>query len=317
MPPRHSAWTKAAAAAATLAFAPHAYAQACCAGAGALTPGRLSIHEDVLVGAQLRAATTLGTFDDGAHYTSVASGNPADPYRENDFEEDIFGAVRVLRRGQVALLVPFVQTFRHASGLTEFGGGIGDVNLSARYDFLLAGQSRYVPGIAVLAGLTAPTGTPPDAQNPSKPLGTNATGVGAWQGNAGLALEQIYGPWLFNVTELVAWRASRTANIGGISESESLAPQFVTLAGAAYTFDNDASVALFGSYTLEGTATLNGVAAPDSARRVALVSVSGVYPLTDRFRIRASLFLNPPLSGLGQNQTATTGLTLGIVWGWS
>ena len=313
-------WTRAsqvAALAGVLSFAAQARGQACCAGAGALTPGRLSMHEDALVGIQLRGATTLGLFDDGARYASVSSGNPADPYRENDFEEDIFGAVRVLRHGQVALLVPFVQTFRHAQGLSELGGGLGDINLSARYDFFLAGQSRYIPGVALLGGVTAPTGSPPDAQDANKPLGTNATGVGAWQGNAGIALEQIYGPWLFNVTELVAWRASRTANIGGVSESESLAPQLVTLLGAAYTFDNDASVALFGSYTLEGTATLNGAPAPDSARRVALVSVSGVYPLTDRLRLRASLFLNPPLSGLGQNQTATTGLTLGVLWGWS
>jgi hypothetical protein len=300
-----------------LTFAPHARGQACCAGAGALTPGRLAMHEDALVGMQLRAATTLGTFDDGARYASVSSGNPADPYRENDFEEDIFGAVRVLRQGQIALLVPFVQTFRHSGGLSEFGGGIGDVNLSARYDFLLAGQSRYIPGVALLAGLTAPTGTPPDSQDPQKPLATNATGTGAWQGNAGLALEQIYGPWLLNVTQLIAWRASRTASIAGVSESEALAPQFVTLVGAAYTFNNDASVALFGSYTLEGTASLDGAPAPASARRVALVSVSGVYPLSDRFKLRASFFLNPPISGLGQNQTATTGLTLGLVWSWS
>jgi hypothetical protein len=300
-----------------LTFAPRASAQACCAGAGALTPGRLAVHEDALVGVQIRAATMLGSFDDGAHYNSVSAGDPANPYRENDFEEDIFGAIRVLRRGQVALLVPVVETYRHAGGLNEFGGGIGDVNLSLRYDFLLAGQSRYVPGIALLAGVTAPSGTPPDAQNPSKPLGTDATGVGAWQGNVGLALEQTYGPWLFNATELFAWRAPRTANIAGISETEALAPQLVTLLGVAYTFDNDASVALFGSYTFEATATLDSGAAPDSARRALLLSVSGVYPLSDRLRLRASPFFNPPLSGTGQNQTATVGLTLGILWSWS
>ena len=169
----------------------------------------------------------------------------------------------------------------------------------------------------MLAGVTAPTGTPPDAPNPGKPLGTNATGIGAWQGNAGLALEQTYGPWLFNATELVAWRASRTANIGGVAESETLAPQFVTLVGSAYTFPSDASVALFGSYTFEGTASLNGASAPDSARHIALVSVSGAYPLSDRLRLQGSLFLNPPISGLGLDQTATTGLTLTLIWGWS
>ncbi len=326
MSSRRSTWTDAAALAASAAmlvvpllFAQPAWAQACCAGAGAITPGRLAMHEDALVGTQIRAAGTLGTFDDGARYTSVSAGNARDPYRENDFEEDVFGAVRLLKQGQVALLVPFVQTYRHAAGETEFGGGIGDLNLSVRYDFLLAGQSRVIPGIALLAGLTAPTGTPPDAQNASKPLGTDATGTGAWQGNFGLALEQIYGPWLFNVTELFAWRAARTADIAGVSETETLAPQWVTLVGTAYTFSNDASVALFGSYTVEGTATLDGAPAPASARRIALVSVSGVYPIPrlEALHLRASFFLNPPISGLGQNQTATAGFTLGVVWSWS
>jgi hypothetical protein len=303
--------------AASCGFARQAHSQACCAGAGALTPGRLQLHEDALVGTQLHAATVLGSFDNGSHYSSAPSGS------EYDLEQDLFGAVRVLRRGQIALLVPFVETYRHEvdasqpGGLSEFGGGIGDINLSLRYDFILAGQSRYVPGIAALAGVTAPSGTPPDKQIPSKPLGTDATGIGAWQGNVGLALEQTYGPWLFNATELFAWRAPRTANIGGVSESEALAPQFVTLLGVAYTFRNDLALALFGSYTLEGTATLDGAPAPDSARRVALVSISGAYPLTGHLRVQASLFLNPPLSGFGLNQTATTGLTMTFLWGWS
>jgi hypothetical protein len=298
--------------AASTSLAQRASGQACCAGAGALTPGRLQLHEDALVGTQLHAATVLGSFDDGSHYASVPSQNS-----EYDYEEDIFGAVRVLRRGQVALLVPFLETKRNETGISELGGGIGDVNLSVRYDFVLAGESRYWPGVGLLAGVTAPTGTPPDAPNTGKVLGTDATGVGAWQGNVGVAFEQIYGQWLFNATELLAWRAPRTANIAGVSESETLAPQLVTLVGTAYTFSNDASMALFASYTFEGTASLDGAPAPDSARQVALVSISGAYPLTDHFRAQASLFLNPPISGLGLNQTSTTGLTLTLLWGWS
>jgi hypothetical protein len=296
----------------SIAFAQQARGQACCAGAGALTPGRLQLHEDALVGTQLHGSTVLGSFDGGAHYSPLGAHNS-----ETDYEEDLFGAVRVLRRGQIALLVPFVETHRNELGLGEFGGGVGDVNLSARYDFIRSGESLFVPGLAILAGITAPTGTPGDAQNPMKPLGTDATGIGAWQGNVGLAVEQTYGPWLFNVTELLALRARRTADIAGVSESETLAPQFVTLIGGAYTFKSDASVALFGSYTLEGTATLDGAPAPDSARRVALVSVSGAYPVTDHLRAQASLFINPPVSGFGLNQTSTTGLTLTILWGWS
>ncbi len=264
------------------------------------------------MGTQLHAGTVLGDYDANSHYAGAAPHNS-----EQDYEEDLFGAVRVLKRGQVALLVPLVETYRSELGRNEFGGGIGDVNLSLRYDFFLAGMSKIIPGVAVLAGITAPTGTPPDAQNPSKPLGTNATGIGAWQGNVGVALEQTYGPWLFNATELLAWRAARTADIAGVSESETLALQFVTLVGAAYTFPSEASVALFASYTVEGTATLNGAPAPDSARSMTVVSLSGGYPLTDHFRMQGSLFVNPPLTGFGLDQTATAGLTLTLVWGWS
>jgi hypothetical protein len=292
-----------------LTTAARASAQACCAGAGVLTPGRLAMHEDALVGTQLHAATQLGTYDDGGHYTAVPPGNG-----EYDFEEDLFGAVRVLRRGQVALLLPFVETQRHEQGVHEIGGGIGDMNLSLRYDFVLAGESHVIPGIALLVGLTAPTGRPPDAITPSHPLGTDATGVGAWQGNVGLALEQAWGHWLVNATQLLAWRAPRTVQTGGTTIDEALAPQLVTLLGAAYVFNSDVSVALFGSYTFEGTATLDGASAPDSARRVAVVSLASAYPLSDRFRIQGSLFTNPPISALGRNQTATTGLTFTFLW---
>jgi len=281
-------------------------AQACCAGAGALTPGRLSLHEDALVGTQLHAASVLGSFDDGGHYTPATPGSS-----ELDFEEDLFGALRVARRGQIALLVPFVETRRVEQGLSELGGGIGDTNLSGRYDFFLAGQSRIIPGVAVLAGVTAPTGTPPDKAH--KPLATDATGVGAWQANGGVAVEQIYGPWLLNVTQLVAWRAPRS--VEGVDET--LGPQWVTLVGGAYSFRDESSVALFGSYTIEGQATVNGTGAMASSRHVALVSVSGARPLSDSWRLQGSIFVNPPLSGLGRNQTSTTGLTITLIRSWS
>ncbi len=269
------------------------------------------MHEDALVGTQVRAATVLGSFDDGGHYASAPSSGTS----ELDFEEDIFGALRVLRRGQIALLVPFVETRRSEQGISELGGGIGDINLSGRYDFFLAGQSKVIPGVAVLAGVTAPTGRPPDKAH--NLLATDATGVGAWQANGGVALEQIYGPWLFNVTELVAWRAPRTVAIASQSIDEALGPQLVTLVGGAYTFHDDGSVALFGSYTIEGKAMLNGGPEPASARRLALVALSAAHPLWNAWRLQGGLVLNPPVPGLGQNQTATYGITFTLIRSWS
>src|SRR5580704_2399535 len=39
-----------------------AFAQACCAGGSVITPGRLAMHEDALVGLQEKAGNVLGSY---------------------------------------------------------------------------------------------------------------------------------------------------------------------------------------------------------------------------------------------------------------
>src|SRR5215472_8565736 len=97
----------AAATAIAMSSSTTAFAQACCAGSSALTPGRLAMHEDALVGLQTHAALATGSFNDAGNFSGTPAGTS-----ETDFEEDAFGAARVFGRGQVALLVPFVETAR-------------------------------------------------------------------------------------------------------------------------------------------------------------------------------------------------------------
>jgi hypothetical protein len=280
-----------------------AQAQACCAGGSAVTPGRLELHEDALVGVELKAASLLGSYDTSGRYL----GNPAGD-TEGDFEEDLFGAVRVLRRGQVALLVPLVETQRQdPRDGGHFGGGIGDVNLSARYDFILAGESRVLPGVALLAGVTLPTGKPPELASP--PLAVDATGIGAYQINGALALEQTFGPWLVNATGLLAIRTPRFG--------EQLAPQGTLLAAAAYTLPGDAALALSASYAFEGNASSAGAPVPSSSKRVTVITLSGLWPVTDAWRLLGGVYVDPPIDGLGSNQPAVGGLTLTVIRSWS
>jgi hypothetical protein len=220
--------------AACVVAATRAQGQACCAAAGVVTPARLAPDELALVGTQWKVGDVLGSFDPAGRY---ASSPPA--ASELDFEQDIFGAARLLGRGQVALFVPVVETRRTSLGQSEFGGGIGDVNASVRYDFTLAGGSPIVPGLAGLAGVTLPTGTPPDAPNLG-PLATGATGIGAYQINAGAAVEQTFGPWLVSATGIVAQRTARTVGVAPNQVHERLAPQWTALAVAAYTFHRPA-----------------------------------------------------------------------------
>lgn len=291
---------------ALLLVAGRAGAQACCAASTALTPGRLAVHEDALLGMQLRANDVIGSYDVDGRYA-------ASPPRtsEVDFEEDLFATVRVAGRGQAAVLFPIVQQLRTAREVHDGGGGVGDVNVSGRWDFTLAGESFTLPGIAALIGATLPTGTPPERA--THRLATDATGVGAVQVHVGLALEQTFGNVQLNVTALVAKRASRS--VSGVHET--LGTQGTFLAAVGYAFDNDAALALVGSYTLEANATIEGAEASGSGRRFVTLALAAAWPFNDALRVQGSLFGNPPISQLGANQPAGVGLTLSVVRAWS
>jgi hypothetical protein len=294
-----------------VAWSERAFAQSCCAGTGAVTPGRLALHEFALVGIQAKTGADLGSFDAGGHYISNPSGAS-----EIDLEQDLFGAIRVLKRGQIALLVPLVETRRTSLGTSEFGGGIGDVNASARYDFTLAGTSRFIPGIAALAGFTFPTGRPADSPNLG-PLATGATGIGAYQINVGLAVEQTFGPWLVNATVLLAQRTARTVGDPPNSIHERLGAQWTFLSAVAYTFPSEIALAGSASYTIEDDATINGVDTIGTAHRLPTLTFSGVVPLSDTWRLQGAIYDNLQITPLGLNQPAGTGLLLTVVHSWT
>jgi len=280
-----------------------ARAQACCAGSSAVTPGRLVLHENALAGFELRSAALLGTYDSRSAYHAAAPGTG-----EADFEEDVFASARVLERGQVSLLVPFVESWRTSRTTgAEFGGGVGDVNASARYDFTWAREVSYLPGIALLLGLTVPSGRAPESAR--LPLASDATGVGAVQLNAGLALERVVDRWLFGLSGLVAKRLSR--RVQGL-ESD-LGTQFTLLGNAGYVFADEASLALAVTFTAEGDASIDRVEASGTARRLLRFALAGSLPLGDRLRLQASTYLDPPFSGAGENQPSTLGFTSTVI----
>lgn len=287
-----------------------AHAQACCAGSGTVTPGRLALHERALVGSVMKAASVLGSWDQNGTYLPARAGSS-----ELDLEQDLFGALRLFQGGQVALLVPFVETHRKSRGKGELGGGIGDVNASGRWDITGAGASRYVPGVALLVGVTLPTGKPADARDIGA-LATGATGIGAFQINGGLAVEQAVGPWLVSVTGLIAQRTARTVGTGGSAIHERLGPQWTALAAAAYVFPHEIAAALAASYTVEENATIDGKDAPHTSHRLPALTLGTAIPISDTWRVQTSLSLQPQVDGLGQNQPANAGTAITVLHSW-
>ena len=81
---------------------------------------------------------------------------------------------------------------------------------------------------------------------------------------------------------------------------------------------NDAALVLSAAYTFEGNATFDdGTTGTASSKRVTVLTLSGLLPLTDAWRLLGGLYLDPPLGGLGSNQPAVGGLTLTVIRSWS
>ncbi len=278
-------------------------AQACCAGASAVTPGRLALHERALVGARLSVAPMLGSYDANARFRGPAEGSSA-----WDFEQDVFGSVRLFERAQVSLLVPVLESLRRTKSTgSEFGGGLGDLNASARYDFTWAREYRSLPGLAVLAGVTVPTGTPPESAQ--LPLGSDATGTGAVQLNLGVSAERAVGDWFLSVSGLLAKRLART--VDGVTSG--LAVQATAIAAIGYSFSEDLTVAGVTTYTGEGNASVEGAEVAGTAKhRWRLGAVSSVS-VSDTVRVSGDVFLDPPFDGAGRNQLSLAGLSMTFI----
>jgi len=173
-----------------------------------------------------------------------------------------------------------------------------------------------VPGIAALVGVTAPTGVSIDDADHA--FATDATGVGAFQGNIGLALEQLWDGWLVTAYGIVAKRAARTVKSknGGPDIDSELGTQWTALVSVAYSLPKDFALAVSASYTGEGNADTNGIEQSGTSRRVPILGISGVAPVTEHFRFQGGFSGNPPIPSLGKNQPATIGFTVTALYAW-
>jgi hypothetical protein len=298
----------AGAALAVLAARPQAAsAQACCSGGSIVTPTRLAVYEDWAVGLQTRARSNLGSFAADGRYVA-ASGV------EQVMEEDLAASYRI-RDAQVGLLLPTLVTHRNETGIDEWGGGLGDLSLTARWDVLLAADAGRWPGVAILAGATLPTGTPPDRA--THPLSTDATGAGTYDVTLGVGLEKVTRHGYVGLSGWATHRFDRSLPDGaGGRMTESFSLRWTALAVGGYVFDSRAALALYASLLDESAATIGGVVSPDSSLRLTTVGAAGVLPFRDVWRAQASLFSDVMLSAFGRNEPAGVGFTASLVRVW-
>ena len=297
-----STFSRALAVAVLLACA-EARAQACCAGGGLLAPARLTVHEDALVALEARSGVEAGSIDGVGRFRGNARGAGG-----IELTQSLLGTLRVLREGQVTLLVPVTERGLWASGLTDWGGGLGDVVLSFRYDFMLAGESVRIPGLALLAGITFPTGRSPDQGR--NPLGSDATGAGQWQGALGLGVEQTVGRVFLQGSGLVQQGLPRTAS--GVTET--LGTTFSVGLAAGWAFDSGAAIAATATTAASLPAWVDGMVASGTSRWRSTFGLSGAIPLSDTWRLQGSLATQLPF---GVNQPVSTTLSVLVMRTWS
>jgi hypothetical protein len=285
-----------------LAMTRGARAQACCVAPGTVGPARLARQEVLLVGVEARARWAYGSLDGGGAFRTPPKGA-----YDVALEQDLFVTGRLLRRGQLTATLPFVETLRGTSASSSSGGGLGDVRAAARWDLLFPEEVRWVPGIAVLAGGSLPTGVP--AERASDALATGATGTGTASGWVGLGVEQTTGPWLFGGLGQIAFRADRT--VDGMHSS--LPPRFLAGIYGAWATKHHVALSLSASYSAEGDASVDGREVPGTARRVLQLGTGLQIPLGDAGRIIVSATFHPPFEVVSAGEPTYLGLSLALV----
>lgn len=268
-----------------------------------MTPARLALHEDFAVGLQLRARSNPGSFDATGGYATSAGA-------EHVLQQDVVAAARFAANGQAGILLPFLQTHRSAGGLDDWGGGMGDLSVTGRYDVLLAAETVHWPGLAVLAAVTLPTGRPPERA--SHALAADVTGNGSYDATVGLALEKTT-PHLYGA--LNGWVTHRfDRSVGNLTQSFST--RWAAQVVGGYVFDSEAALGLYATVRNEGPSTIAGVTDPLTSTRLTTLGAAGVLPLRDLWRVQGSASFDVPLASFGKNEPAGFGLAGSLVRVW-
>lgn len=312
-PSRRSTFLEAAPAAAILLIAlgrpTPAAAQACCGGGSLVSPIRLAPEEDLAIAGQARARAVLGSFGSSGHYAAAAT--------EQDFEQDLAASVRVTARGQIGAVLPYLETRRIESGVGQWGSGIGDLALSARYDFLRAAEALTWPGFGLLAGVLVPTGKA--AGQGTNASSTDATGTGTYNLTLGLEIDKAHGPFYGVVDAWVTYCFDLTVTppgAGNMAMTTSFPLQWTVLALGGYVFDNQAAVAIYANLLERGDDTLDGRLQAGTVLRLTTLGLSGVLPLRDLWRLQGTAFGDIPISSFGRNEQGGVGLTAALVRLW-
>lgn len=288
---------------ALLASSPSAARAAACCGGGHGLGQRLGPMERAAASASLRMSDRVGSHDPNGRFSLVRPG-----VIDGDARADLAFLVAPVRRLQLGLDVPFLLNLRRTTEQSAWGGGIGDVTASARFDIVPLSSAEGFPAVALTAAASIPTGKPL-GQN-DDPLGARATGLGAAEIRPGIFVEKT---WEGTATAIFAASVGlRTPMIDASGEEVRLGPRARFVAAAGPVFHSGLSLSFGVVSELESAPRIGSTTASDGGRRrTAALGFVG-YDLGTRFTLLGSIEVDLPISLLGKNEPSAVAVTLGL-----
>lgn len=282
-----------------------ALAAACCMSASVVGTGRLVVWEDAAAGLTTSWGHDLGRFDAGGRFRAFGRG-----LLEDELRVEAWGIVRLHERWQLSARVPWVTGVRASGDVTSVGTGIGDVSAAIRWEPLALGEYEWVPGVALLAQVTTPTGRRPEQA--LDPLGASATGRGAWAASLGVTVEATSLPWFVRIDGAAVFTAPFVR--ADTKQTQGFGPGLqVALSGGRELLQEKLVLALIVRLEHEFPLSLDGVVTPNSESTGLTTALSASLKLTPHWMLVGSVSTDAlGRVGLAQNRTDRLAFNLGV-----
>lgn len=282
-----------------------ASAAACCMSASVVGTGRLLNWEDAAAGLATTWGHDLGRYDSGGRFRAFGAS-----LLEDELRVEAWGIVRLHERLQLSARVPWVTGVRASGGVSSVGTGIGDVSAALRWEAISLGEYEWVPGVALLAQLTTPTGRRPEQA--IDPLGASATGRGAWAASLGVTLEATKLPWFVRLDAAAVYTApfvrADTKVVQGFGPGLQVA-----ISGGRELFQDKLVLALIARFEHEFPLALDGVVTPDSESTGLSTALAASFKLTPHWVLVSSVSTDVlGRLGLAQNRSERLAFHLGV-----
>lgn len=284
---------------------PQVHAAACCISATAVGTGRLLNWEDGAVGLLKSASYALG------HWDTDGEWKPFEGYGELELKATLWGMARLSRRALVSLSVPATLNHRWTDSMSTWGGFLADVSVGFRYDPLLVGEYEELPAVAIVFGVSAPTGRVPGPDTGK--LGEGATGRGAWLLSAGVVLEKTVVPWFVRLETIV--NVPLPGAPGPRGADLWFGPGVSGTLSGGYAFDPQTTIALLYRFNWESDQRVDGRVVGDSERLDMGVGLSFSWRFHDHWTVTGSIDTGLFADSAGNNVFGRTTITSGLRYG--